>query len=94
MSGSPIFDTEKKPEKLSEANLYLRHALRRGGVISREFLYGTLSIPVGIQRTDRDLVHYRVSKKNLILLKFKLAALHSCNLTDVDLKQNLIPSGS
>ena len=64
--------------------------------ISREFHYGTLSIPMGIQRTDLDLLstQYRVSKKNLILLKFKLAALHSCNLTDVDLKQNLIPSGS
>ena len=64
--------------------------------ISREFHYGTLSIPMAIQRTDLDLLstQYRVSKKNLILLKFKLAALHSCNLTDVDLKQNLIPSGS
>ena len=29
-----------------------------------------------------------------MLLKFKLAALHSCNLTDIDLKQHLIPSGS
>ena len=31
---------------------------------------------------------YRVSKK-LILLKFELASLHSCNLTNVDVKQNL-----
>ena len=32
MSGSPTCDTENKTEKLSEANLKLRHALRAGGV--------------------------------------------------------------
>ena len=32
--------------------------------ISREFHYGALSIPMGIQRTDRDLsTQYRTSKK-------------------------------
>ena len=33
--------------------------------ISREFHYGTLSIPIGIQRADRDKVHStaRMSKK-------------------------------
>ena len=34
MSGSPTCDTENKTEKLSEANLKLRHALRAGGVIN------------------------------------------------------------
>ena len=37
MSGSPTCDTENKTEKLSEANLKLRHALRAGGVIIEWF---------------------------------------------------------
>ena len=36
MSGSPTFDTEKTPEKSSEANLKIRYALRAGGVIKQK----------------------------------------------------------